>query len=534
MAAVIATRSKYHIFVDGRYWDQAGQECFSDVFIHDIFEIPIEKFVLASLPRPRVIGLDARSVTHDYFNLLGEVSSRIDGIVKPVDVRPLISSAGEGGKVHVPLPIRLVRTASLDKLRERVRSAQRLLPGIGTDAYYSNDSRLLGWLTGLGRSGYDMLLPGSCFIKRGGRVLVFLNKYQEIGPERLEEFANNIVQFAPMDSLQRMLPNEVSCAIPNARVSEWEWRTLRRRVRLSPLAHDPFEVLRSVRDTKQLSQLEEANVKDAVAVTELFADVADRKQRESLSEYDIATLLDERRAVQPGFIHLSFPSIVAAGPNSAVPHYHVEGQAEARTLKEDDVLLIDSGSHYEGGTTDITRTVCFGSATPKFCRAYSLVLKAHVGLARARFRSGSRGYQLDTFARRVLWKEGLDFEHGTGHGVGFLSHVHDLPFRITKFHGNEMFFAGMVVTIEPGLYFTNEFGIRIENMYAIESDDSNWLRFRVLTKTPIPTDCVDWKMLEADERAWVLEYNQASYNVIGARLSNRAKRWIQRACPELA
>jgi Xaa-Pro aminopeptidase len=533
MAALIAAKSKYYIFVDGRYWEQAESECFSDVLILDIFEVPIENFLLDCSPQPEAIGVDPKSVTHAYFERLSDFSSRINSRVRSVDVHSLVASMDGGRAVTAVAEPCFVRTARPAKLQDRVRSAQRLLSEIGTDAYYSNDSRLIGWLTGLGRVGYDMLVPGSCLIRRRGRIVLFFPDKIRIGIEELQEFANEMFEFAPITRLSRMLPKCASCAVPSMRVSEWEWRTLKRRVRPSSLSSDPFELLRSVRDEEELSHLEEANIKDAIAVTELFAEIAERLQNERLSEYDIATRLDELRAKQAGFIHLSFPSIVAAGPNAAIPHYHVDA-AESRKVKKNDVILIDSGSHYEDGTTDITRTVCVGRPSSKFRRSYSLVLKAHVGLARAKFRSGSRGFQLDAFARGVLWKEGLDFEHGTGHGVGFLSHVHDLPFRITKFHGNEMFFASMVVTIEPGLYFAGEFGIRIENMYAIKTDDSDWLGFAVLTRTPIPTAWVDWDIFDVDERAWVWGFNEMSYKMIDARLSDRAKSWVRGVCPELA
>jgi Xaa-Pro aminopeptidase len=230
---------------------------------------------------------------------------------------------------------------------------------------------------------------------------------------------------------------------------------------------------------------------------------------------------------------LSFDTISGAGPNGAIVHYHATPATE-RLLEPGSLYLVDSGGQYRDGTTDITRTVAIGTPTPEMKDRFTRVLKGHIALGTARFPAGTTGSQLDALARTALWQVGLDYDHGTGHGVGAYLSVHEGPHRISKVANTVALQPGMIVSNEPGYYKTGGYGIRIENLVAvkeaqIEGADRRYLEFETLTLAPIDINAIDVSLLTEAEKAWLNAYHARVREVVAPQVDDATRAWLTEA-----
>jgi Xaa-Pro aminopeptidase len=255
-------------------------------------------------------------------------------------------------------------------------------------------------------------------------------------------------------------------------------------------------------------------------------------------EMACADKLKSLRRENDHFQGLSFPTISGAGPNGAIVHYRVSEKTD-RALEPGTLYLVDSGAQYLDGTTDVTRTIAIGKPTAEMRRNFTLVLKGHIALATARFPEGTTGSQLDVLARRALWADGLDYDHGTGHGVGHYLGVHEGPQRISKVPNRVALEPGMVVSNEPGYYKPGAYGIRIENLVCVTSWDSGGepgnnggkdiLGFETLTLAPLDRALIDPELLTADEIAWTNAYHARVTDEIGPLVDKATKEWLEQA-----
>jgi Xaa-Pro aminopeptidase len=253
-----------------------------------------------------------------------------------------------------------------------------------------------------------------------------------------------------------------------------------------------------------------------------------------MTEIDATIRLETLRDEVDGLKDLSFPSISGAVEHGALPHYRVS-EASDRKLVRGSLFLIDSGGQYPDGTTDVTRTVPIGEPTEQMRRHYTLVLKGHIALATVRFPPGTTGTHLDILARHALWQAGLDYQHGTGHGVGVYLGVHEGPHRISKVWNAVPLVPGMIVSNEPGYYREGEYGIRIENLQyitpaaPIEGGEIDMLGFECLTMAPLARDLIDVKMLSKDERKYVNDYHRSVWKALNRKLPDDVKAWLKAA-----
>ena len=253
-----------------------------------------------------------------------------------------------------------------------------------------------------------------------------------------------------------------------------------------------------------------------------------------LQETEIAAHFLSIRRENPNFISPSFETICGSGPNGAIVHYRaIEGADSA--LVGDSLLLVDSGAHYSSGTTDITRTMAIGTPSEQMRHAFTCVLKGHIAVARARFPADSTGQQIDVLARGPLWAEGLDYAHGTGHGVGHIMQVHEGPANLSK-RGTERLGTGMLLSNEPGYYRQGEWGIRIENLIIVNPpDDAGFLSFETITHCPIDKRLINAGMLTEAERAWLNAYHSKVGALVSPLLDGdeAVREWLRRACAPL-
>ena len=302
---------------------------------------------------------------------------------------------------------------------------------------------------------------------------------------------------------------------------------------------DPAVLPKAIKNDTELNGTRAAHVRDGVAVSRFLQWMEGAAPSGGLDELAAAAKLRAFREEGGGLVDLSFDTISAAGPNGALPHYKVD-ETTNRAIETGTLYLVDSGGQYADGTTDITRTIAIGAPSAEMRRRFTQVLKGHIALAMARFPKGTRGSQLDILARQYLWADGVDYAHGTGHGVGAYLAVHEGPQRIAKPAGGqagteEPLHAGMILSNEPGYYKAGAFGIRIENLVivvpqTIDGAEEDMLGFETITFAPIARDLIEGGMLSPAEADWLDAYHAAVLAKLGAGMPEADRDWLAAAC----
>lgn len=290
--------------------------------------------------------------------------------------------------------------------------------------------------------------------------------------------------------------------------------------------------LKSQKNTIEIDNFRKAMIKDGVAMVQFLFWLEKAITSEKLNEYSVAKKLNSFRKAQDNYQGDSFNTISGYGPNGAIVHYSVT-KTSALELEPKGFYLIDSGGQYLEGTTDITRTVALGPLSNEEKRDFTLVLKGHIALDKAKFPTGTRGVHLDILARQALWSAGLNYGHGTGHGVGHFLNVHEGPQSIRPQDNGVEMKDGMITSNEPGLYRTGKYGIRIENLILCKEDQKTefgeFLQFETLTLCPIDLNAIDTSLLSSEEKEWLNAYHQKVRNSLEEHLSSEEKQWLIKA-----
>jgi Xaa-Pro aminopeptidase len=295
---------------------------------------------------------------------------------------------------------------------------------------------------------------------------------------------------------------------------------------------DPVVTPRAKKNEVEVEGTRKAHARDGAALTRFLHWLGTYAQDHDVTEIEACEKLESFRADTGQLRDLSFDSISGAGANGAIVHYRVTTRTN-RNLEKNSLFLIDSGGQYLDGTTDVTRTVAIGEPSAEMRDRFTRVLKGHIALARVRFPAGTTGHQLDALARLSLWEAGLDYDHGTGHGVGAYLGVHEGPHRISKAVHAIPFEPGMIVSNEPGFYKTGAYGIRIENLQVvtpaadIPGGERPMLGFETLTLAPIDRRLIETSLLNAQEKAWLNAYHQRVREVIGPLLPTDVRPWLE-------
>ena len=297
---------------------------------------------------------------------------------------------------------------------------------------------------------------------------------------------------------------------------------------------DPCTLLKAIKNPVEIAGIGRAHIRDGAAVAKLLCWL---KKQESVTELEVVDKLLLMRMQNELFLEPSFDTIAGSGAHGAIVHYRATPESN-RTLQKGELFLLDSGGQYFDGTTDITRTVAIGEPTPEHKDRFTRVLKGHIALAQAVFPEGTAGSQLDALARQYLWQAGIDYDHGTGHGVGCFLGVHEGPQRIGKRGGDAPLAVGMVISNEPGYYKEGQYGIRIENLVTVEEKSSvkngkKFFGFATLTCVPIDTRLVDAAMLTDSEKKWLNDYHAWVQAELSPQLDNDEKEWLARVCAQV-
>lgn len=535
------------IFVDGRYTLQVVQEVDTSLFTaRHVTDEPLAAWLEARLKPGQRLAYDPwlhteeqvrrleRSVT-----ALGASLAALDG--NPIDAVWTDRPAPPKAKIR-PHDLALAGRGSGEK-REAL-GVQLAKAGVAAAVLTLPDS--IAWL--LNVRGGDVVhspLPLSfALLHADGGVEWFVDP-DKLTPEVTAGLGNAVSIEPPArlaDGLDRLGKAGAKVLADPATAARWVFDRLRAAGAEVAKGADPCLLPKACKNAVELDGMRRAHRRDGAALSRflhwLDGEAGARGGDGALTEMEAAGRLAAFREATGELRDLSFDTIAGAGANGAIVHYRVS-EASNRPLRQGELFLLDSGGQYPDGTTDVTRTVAIGEPTQEMRRRFTLVLKGHIALARARFPKGTTGSQLDTVARYALWQEGLDYDHGTGHGVGSYLNVHEGPQRISKLPNSVALLPGMIVSNEPGYYKTGAYGIRIENLVAVtespkaEGEERDMLAFETLTLAPIDRRLVERARLSAEEAAWLDAYHARVREALGPQLDAPARAWLEAATAPL-
>jgi Xaa-Pro aminopeptidase len=357
------------------------------------------------------------------------------------------------------------------------------------------------------------------------RVTLYINNKEKLTADVQRYLADNGIEVAPYEAVAKGLRDyfEYNILLDPDEVNYTLMKAVKREV---VRGTSPVPLMKAVKTEAEQEGFRKAMVRDGVAMVRFLKWLEENPQQ---TEVSVADKLETLRSEQPLYKGLSFDTIAGYEAHGAIVHYEATAETDV-PLEQKGFLLLDSGAQYQDGTTDITRTIAMGPLTDEQKKVYTLVLKGHIDLQMLRFPDGATGTQLDAIARQPLWQHGLNFLHGTGHGVGSYLNVHEGPHQIRMEWKPAKLRAGMTVTDEPGIYLEGRFGVRIENTLLVvpagETECGKFLGFETLTLCPIDVKPIIVEMLTADERQWLNDYHAMVFNRLKNSLNGEEKAWL--------
>ncbi|HEV8014262.1 MAG TPA: aminopeptidase P family protein [Stellaceae bacterium] len=529
----IVLREKAAIFVDGRYTLQAAAQVDGKLFEHrHIGDEPPGSWIEGALQPGQSLGYDPRLHT------LGEVAryraaaEKAGGKLVAVDSNPVDAVwADRPAPPLAPVVPHELRFAGESAAAKRRRIAAAIGEA-GADAAVLTAPDSIAWLLNIrgGDVPHTPLPLSFAVLHRDESVDLFIDR-RKLTAAVLAHLGN-AVRIADPAEFGAFL---ASLAAAGKRVladpalsAAWVFDRLGEAALRAP---DPCQLPKACKNAVELAGTREAHRRDGAALTRFLAWLAQESASAKLREIEVSDRLEAFRRDGTNFRDLSFPTISGAGPNGAIVHYHAS-RATERVLEPGSFYLVDSGAQYLDGTTDVTRTVAIGAPSAEMKDRFTRVLKGHIALALCVFPKGTSGSQLDALARASLWQAGLDYDHGTGHGVGSYLGVHEGPQRISKLPNAQALLPGMIVSNEPGYYKTGAYGIRIENLVVVEKRDGlgeagrEIYGFETITLAPIDRAAIDPSLLEPQEIAWLDRYHAQVRDTLTPLVDARTAAWL--------
>ena len=536
IAVVLADKAA--AFTDGRYVLQLAAQTDPDVWERrHVTEEPPSKWLAANAPAGAKIGYDPWLFAEEGLARYTEAGL----IMKPVAQNPIDA-------VWTDRPPPPLAPAEPHQLAYAGRSAEEkrdqiaaLLRDAKQDAAVISDPASIAWLLNI-RGGDVPFTPfalGFAIIHADAGTELFMNPAKL--PEATRGWLGNTVSVAAREALAPALARlrGKTVRVDSAGSPVWFAQTLRSVEATVVAGPDPCLLPKARKNDVEQQGARNAHARDAVAVCRFLHFLAEAGPHGGETEMSAAAKLIDLRQHVEGFRGESFPAISGAGEHGAVIHYRVTAETN-RPIRPNEVYLIDSGAQFPDGTTDITRTVWTGPGEPPAAlrEQVTRVMKGHIAIATLVFPHGVGGAHLDAFARRALWQVGLDYDHGTGHGVGSYLSVHEGPVSLSRLARPVPIESGMILSNEPGYYLPGAHGIRLENLLLVQdaklpASSKPFLCFETLTLAPFDLRLIDADLLDAAERAWLDAYHQRVLREVGPRLDDATRHWLEQACAPL-
>ena len=510
--AVISRKINY-LFVDGRYTIQAQQQS------GKLFKIiKIHKFLPHEILKNLTLGFDPSLLTrkqlYGYFGkslILKQINKNlVDEVYKKKNTKT---------KKFFSLQSKIVG----ENFKSKINKIRNILKLNKADYIFISAPENVAWTLNIrGSDNPNSPIPNCRLIigknkgvfliaqmKKASKIIndIKLSKKQIINPEKFQDLIKELKG-------KKFIIDPLSCSILNEKIIKSKFKIINK--------DDPCYKLKSIKNSSEINHMINAHIEDGVALTKFIYWIKNINKKK-ITEIDTQNKLEKLRKLNKNYLFPSFNTIAGAGSNGAIVHYRASKKSN-RTIRNNDIFLCDSGGQYKYGTTDVTRTICFSKQKNSIKDKFTKVLKGHIAVATTNLKKINTGKKVDLRARQFLKKDGLDYAHGTGHGVGFFSNVHEGPQSITKIN-NVKLEEGMIVSNEPGYYKEGHYGIRIENLVFIKKN-KNKLYFENLSLAPIEKDLINFNLLTSREKNYLFEYHLNVYLKIAKFLNNNEKKWL--------
>jgi len=509
----IILKNKNYLFVDGRYTIQAKNESGSNFKI-----IEIHKKLPHTIIKNCKLGFDPNLFTANRLKYYFSNNTKLVSINENL-IDKIFRNKIKKTKPFFSLSKKITGESHQSKLKKIVN----FLDLNKTDYLFVSASENIAWLLNIrGYNNPNSPIP-SCrlIVSREKKLLLITenNNVQKIINEKKIN-KNQVLNFNDFEKLIKKLKGD-NFIIDNQSCSVFAEKIIRSRFKITN-QKDPIYKLKSIKNSYEIKHMIEAHKKDGLALTRFIYWIKNINKKH-ITEVDAQNKLEKFRKMNRDYLYPSFNTIAGAGSNGAIVHYRATKQ-NTKKINKNDIFLCDSGGQYKYGTTDVTRTICFSK--PKKCikDIFTKVLKGHIAVALTNLNKDNTGKKIDIRARKFLKKNGLDYAHGTGHGVGFFLNVHEGPQSISKYNSIKIQ-KGMILSNEPGFYKKNHFGIRIENLLYVKKNQNN-LHFENLTLAPIEKDLINYNLLDKTEKDYLFKYHLNIYAKYSTFLSKKERKWL--------
>ena len=535
--AAVVLRDRAAIFVDGRYTLQVREQTDTRLFEpRDLLGEGPAAWIAANAPKGARIGYDPWLHTASGVELLRVAAAQAGAELIASASNPLDSVwSDQPGPPLVKAKPHALALAGESAESKRMRIAEEL-KNRQVDAAAITLPDSICWLLNIrgGDIPHTPFVLSFALLYTDGSIDLFMDA-RKSSPELVQHLGNAVRLKDPEEfpaALEALGGKTVLADPANCAAAVFD-RLGRAGAKIQRGA-DPCQLPKACKNAVEIEGMRKAHVRDGAALTQFLAWVAREAPNGHLTEIEAAEALEGYRRATKSLSDLSFDSISGAAPHAAIPHYRVT-RSSNRTIARDEIFLIDSGGQYPDGTTDVTRTMIVGKPTAEMRDRFTRVLKGHIALATVRFPEGTTGAALDAFARKPLWDAGLDYDHGTGHGVGAYLSVHEGPQNISKKPIAQVLKPGMICSNEPGYYKAGEYGIRIENLVVVSEPEElpggerGMMRFETITLAPIDLELVDLSLLSHDERDWLNAYHARVRESLVPHVDSETKAWLDHA-----
>lgn len=542
--AVITMKSA-GLWTDGRYFLQAGKQLEGttvELFKMGEPNVPtVEEYIENTLSEGETLGFDGRVVSMEDGQAYEKIVQKKNGSIKyDCDLiddiwedRPMLSE-----KPAFALDIKYTGESTSSKLK-RVRESMKTS---GANAHVITSLDDIAWLLNIRGDDIEFFpLILSYVIVTMDEVHLFINENKLSGKIKANLIENGITAFHPYNDVyeeaKKFTASDVLLVDP-VRMNYALYNNIPEDVKKIG-KENPCVLFKAMKNKTEIRNIKNAHIKDGIASTKFMYWLKQNVGKEKITEISASNKLEELRAQQEGFIRPSFEPICAFGEHAAIVHYTSSPETDVE-LKEGSLFLTDTGAGYYEGSTDVTRTIAFGEVPQVMKDHFTMTLQSNLRLAHARFLYGCNGMNLDILARGPFWDNNLNFNHGTGHGVGYLMNIHEAPtgfrwqYRAHEIHPIE---EGMVITDEPGIYIAGSHGVRIENELLACKGEKNeygqFMYFEPITYVPIDLDVVNPDIISIQEKAWLNEYHKKVYDKISPYLNEEEKEWLKEYTREI-
>ena len=509
----IVLKKKSYLFVDGRYTIQAQQQSGKKFKI-----IEIHKFLPFKIIKNLKLGFDPSLFTRKQLNVYFNNSL----ILKPIN-KNLVDEIYKDKTSKNKIFFSLTNKVAGKTFQSKINNVRNILKKNKADYLFVSAPENVAWLLNIrGSDNPNSPIPNCRLIIGKDKELFLitqkektlkiikdkkLSKKQIINPKKFKDLINKLKGY-------KFIIDPLSCSLLNENIIKSKFKIINK--------DDPCYKLKSIKNSSEIKHMINAHIEDGLALTKFIFWIKNINKKK-ITEVDAQNKLEKFRKLNKNYLFPSFNTIAGTGSNGAIVHYRASKESN-KTIKKSDVFLCDSGGQYMFGTTDVTRTICFSKQPNSIKNVYTKVLKGHIAVVTSNLKKFNNGKKIDVRARQFLKKDGLDYAHGTGHGVGFFSNVHEGPQSISKYNTIKLE-EGMIISNEPGYYKKNHYGIRIENLVYVKKNKKK-LQFENLTLAPIEKDLINYDLLNKNEKNYLFNYHLNVYTKHSKFLNKKEKKWL--------